>query len=122
MNDYNQQIQELESRQAAIANEIDNSGRKANETTRLAINKCMELGPRAFEIQKNARIITRVIIVIIEFIFICILYGTGHPVWGTLMIIAGFTITFNAMKEQEAISIGNKAFTNKISEISKRRG
>lgn len=121
MSNYSQQVSDLEARQSALTGEIDKSGRRADEITRDAIYRCTVLGPNALKEQQNARLLTRTIIIVAELLFIFLLYGTGHPVWATLILIIAVPSTIYGMSQESEINIGQQTFVNRIESISNRR-
>lgn len=121
MDNYNQQISELEGRQSYLNSEIDKAGRNADERTRDAIYRCSVLGPAALEEQRIARLLKRTIIMVAELLFMFLLYATGHPVWGTLVLIIAIPVTAYTMSLESEINIGQQTFVNKINAISNQR-
>ncbi len=121
MNNYNQQISELEGRQSYLISEIDKAGRNADERTRNAIYRCSLLGPDALKEQKKARMLIRTIIIVAELLFMFLLYATGHPGWGTLVLIIAIPVTAYFMSQESEINIGHEPFVDRINLISNQR-
>lgn len=119
--DYSQQIKDLEIRQMQLSSEIDKAGHGADEKTRDALNRALQMGPAALAQQKNSRLVFRIIIISVAVLFMFFIYGTGHPVWGTLYLIFVLPSIIFGMSQSSEINIGSQTFVNRLMAIDNRR-